>query len=83
MNSYNRVYVHFVWAPWDRAKLITPEIETVLFRAIAAACRKLNGQPIEINGTEDHVHVLARLPGTGRYTIAILTALITGPLKDF
>ena len=64
MNSYNRVYVHFVWATWDREKRITPELEAVLYRCIAAACRKLKGQPLEIGGVEDHIHVLARLPGT-------------------
>ena len=64
MNSYNRVYVHFVWATWDREKLITPEYEIVLYRSIAAACRKLKGQPLEIGGTVDHIHVLVRLPGT-------------------
>ena len=64
MNSYNRVYVHFVWATWDREKIVTPEYEAVLYRSIAAACRKLKGQPLEIGGTMDHIHVLVRLAGT-------------------
>ena len=64
MNSFTRAYIHFVWATWDRDRLITSEFEAGLYSGIAGACRDLKGQPLEIGGTEDHVHVLVRLPAT-------------------
>jgi putative transposase len=64
MNSYIRVYVHFVWATWDRQPTITAERQETLYRCIAERCRHLKGQPIEIGGVEDHVHVIVRMPST-------------------
>jgi putative transposase len=64
MNSFNRVYIHFVWATWDRKPVIEKEWESRLNEGIAGACRELNGQPVEIGGTADHVHVLVRFPAT-------------------
>jgi len=64
VNSYNRVYIHFVWATWDREPTISPDAGAILYCGIAAACRKLKGMPLEIGGTEDHVHALVRIPGT-------------------
>jgi REP element-mobilizing transposase RayT len=36
-------------------------LERPLFACIAAKCEELKSQPLRIGGTEDHVHVLARL----------------------
>jgi REP element-mobilizing transposase RayT len=58
------VYVHFVWATLNREKVISSDVEPLLYRAIAAACRKIKGMPLEIGGLEDHVHALVRMPGT-------------------
>jgi putative transposase len=63
-NSCVMVYVHYVWATWDRKPLITPELEPRLYAAIAAECRSVKCVPDEIGGTEDHVHVLLRLHQT-------------------
>jgi len=64
MNSFTRAYIHFVWATWDREPIIEEAIETRLYAGIADACRNMKGQPLEIGGTADHVHVLVRLPAT-------------------
>ena len=64
MNSLVRVYVHFVWATWDREKSITSEVKLKVYPCIAAECRGLGGFPIEIGGMEDHVHALVRMPAT-------------------
>jgi putative transposase len=58
------VYVHFVWATWDRAPVIAVAIEPRLYGAIRAKCLELKCEPMAIGGAEDHVHVLVRLHST-------------------
>ncbi len=61
---YTQLYLHLVWATWDRLPLITEDMESRLYAAIAAKCRQLKCEPLAINGTEDHIHVLLRLHPT-------------------
>jgi len=44
-NSHTEVYVHFVWATWDRKPLITPDIEPRLYNCIRARCRDMQAHP--------------------------------------
>lgn len=61
---YTQLYLHCVWAVWDRLPLITPQIETVLYPAIIEKCRELKSEVIAIGGIEDHTHVLVRFHTT-------------------
>ena len=70
------VFVHLVWATWDRLPLLTPEIEREVQRVIGAKVEELGAQLVAIGGTEDHVHVLVRLPAT--LTIADLVKHVQG-----
>lgn len=65
-NSCVRVWVHLVWATWDREPMIRAEWEAGLYAGIAAACREMKATPIEIGGTVDHVHLLLSLPAALR-----------------
>jgi putative transposase len=56
------LFVHLVWRTWDRLPLIRPEIERELFRLLSSEAERMKCTVIAINGTEDHVHVLARIP---------------------
>ena len=58
------LYVHLVWATWERLPLVTPEIEPRLFRALAAKCMELQAQCIAVGSMPDHVHVLVRFRPT-------------------
>lgn len=58
---YTQLYLHLVWATWDRLPLITAGVERRLYDAIAAKCRQLKCVPLAIGGVEDHVHLLVRL----------------------
>src|SRR5256885_11569229 len=62
--SCTHLYVHFVWSTWDRLPLISPSLEASIHAAIAAKCRELKCVPLEVNGTENHVHVVARMHAT-------------------
>ena len=61
---YTQLYLHCVWATWDRRPLITPALESVLYAAIQAKCHALQSPCQAIGGMPDHVHVLVRLNPT-------------------
>lgn len=58
------VFIHMVWATWDRLPLLTPEAEHQAYRTIGAKCKELGVDMVAIGGVEDHVHLLVRLPAT-------------------
>jgi putative transposase len=60
--SHTRLYVHMVWATWDRAPLVTPAIRDRIYPMMQRHADNLGAQVIAIGGIEDHVHVLARFP---------------------
>ena len=60
--THHRLYVHAIWATWDRLPLITPEVEAALYSDIRIECAKLKAELVEVGGIEDHVHVIARFP---------------------
>jgi REP element-mobilizing transposase RayT len=61
---YTELYLHGVWATWDRLPLIMPEIEADLYSSIRAKCDELKCPCLAIGGMPDHVHVLVRLHTT-------------------
>ena len=66
-HPHTQLYVHLVWATWDRAPLITPDIRDRIYDVMQHQASHLGGQMIAIGGIEDHVHVLLRY----RPTLAI------------
>jgi REP-associated tyrosine transposase len=60
-DSCTHVYVHYVWTTWSRKPLISAELRRRIYACIAAKCEELRCELLEIGGTEDHVHVLARV----------------------
>jgi len=61
---YTQLYLHCVWATWDRLPLITPEVQREVYAAIMAKCKELNCEVITIGGVSDHVHLLVRVHPT-------------------
>jgi REP element-mobilizing transposase RayT len=59
--SATLVYVHYIWATWDRAPLISPAWENRVYDCIREKCLELRCEVLAIGGIEDHVHVLTRL----------------------
>ena len=60
-DSYTNLLYHIVFSTKDRRPLITSEIEPQLYDYIGSIIRGLRGICLELNGTEDHVHLLAKL----------------------
>ena len=73
---YTQLYVHIVWATWDRLPLLFGEREAMVYACIQAECAELGAEMIAIGGKEDHVHVLARIPAT--LSVAALVKQIKG-----
>jgi putative transposase len=60
--NFTQLYLHCVWGTWDRLPLITPDIETVIWAAIARQCQQLNCKVLAVGGVADHVHLLTAFP---------------------
>lgn len=61
---FTQLYLHCIWATWDRMPLISSVIEARIVPAILSRCRELHAEPLAIGGMPDHVHLLVRLPTT-------------------
>ena len=61
---FTQLYLHCVWATWDRMPLLVPAVEQPVYAAIVAKCHELGCQSLKIGGTLDHVHLLVRFPTT-------------------
>jgi REP element-mobilizing transposase RayT len=60
-DSYTNLLYHLVFSTKDRRPLITPDYEVRLYDYIGGTVRKLGGISLALNGTVDHVHLLAKL----------------------
>jgi len=59
--SYTNLLYHIVYATKERTPLITNTLRPRLHEYLGGTVRGLGGVALEINGTNDHVHVLAKL----------------------
>jgi REP element-mobilizing transposase RayT len=59
--SYSRIYIHLIWATWDRLDLIDDKLEPILYSYITRKCKQQNGLLLQIGGTPNHIHLLVKL----------------------
>ncbi len=62
--SMTRLFVHGVWGTWQREPWLVGDIREIVYRTILAKCHENDVQVLALNGVEDHVHVLAKMPPT-------------------
>jgi REP element-mobilizing transposase RayT len=74
--NFTQLYLHCVWATWDRLPLITPDIQKVIYAAIIRQCEQLGCTVIAVGGVEEHVHLLTGFPPT--LTVSDLIKQIKG-----
>ena len=60
-DSYTNLLYHIIFSTKDRRPLLTDAYQSRLYDYIGGTVRKLGGISLELNGTEDHVHLLAKL----------------------
>lgn len=62
--SYNAIYTHVVFSTKNRTPQIDAALEERLHPYIGGIVRELNGKLLNINGPEDHLHLLIAMPAT-------------------
>ena len=60
-DSYTNLLYHIVFSTKDHRPLITPEYEVRLYDYIGGIFRRAGGISLKLNGTEDHIYLLAKL----------------------
>jgi len=63
-SPFTQLYLHCVWATWDRLPLLTQQVEQAVYAGILDKCKELKCLPLAIGGTSDHIHLLVRLHTT-------------------
>ena len=74
--SFHQNIAHIIFSTKNRQALITSDLEDDLHSYLGGIIRKLDGTALKINGTSDHVHILAKTPKT------IADAEFMGKLKS-
>jgi putative transposase len=63
-HSYSQNHVHLVFSTKKRQKLIPKKLQPRLWTYTAAICKNHDMLAFAVGGTEDHIHILFRLPPT-------------------
>jgi putative transposase len=61
-SAWTQNYYHIVFSTKNRLEVISPELEERLHPYLGGILKDLGCTPLAINGTKDHVHLLARYP---------------------
>jgi putative transposase len=59
---YYKLFYHIVWGTKHRQGIILPDLESDLYRVIAAKVIEMDGIVHAIGGMEDHVHLAVTIP---------------------
>jgi len=59
--SYVNLLYHVVFSTKDREPLIVEAVQPRLYEYVGGIIRKHGGVPLAVNGTDDHLHLFARL----------------------
>jgi REP element-mobilizing transposase RayT len=63
-HTYSSLFVHGVFCTKERRPLLDEGTREMLFPYLGGIARELNVSLLTVGGTEDHVHLLARMPVT-------------------
>jgi putative transposase len=61
-HTFARIHIHLIFSTKERQKLISQEMQPKLWAYMASICHNKGVEPIAINGTDNHAHVLFHLP---------------------
>ncbi len=59
---FYQLYYHLVWCTKNRAPLLTPEVEPIIYDYLKFKAQNLGGIIHAMNGVEDHVHLVVTIP---------------------
>ncbi len=78
---FTQLYLHCVWATWDREPLISMQIEQPVYAFLLAKTRELGCVPMANGGTSGHVHMLVRWSPT--LSVAEFIGAVKGASSHF
>ena len=58
-DTYSKIYIHIIFSVKERQPLILKSFRSELFSYIGGIIKNKGQKPIIINGTADHIHILA------------------------
>jgi len=58
-NTYSKLYAHIIFTPKGRTSLLTDSIRSITHKYIYGIIIGKKCFPVAINGTRDHIHILA------------------------
>jgi putative transposase len=61
---WTQLFLHLVWATWDRHPFLTSDIRQRVYGCLQQECAALGCDVIAIGGMDDHVHLLVQVPAT-------------------
>ncbi len=73
-HTTTNLLVHFIFSTKQRCALIKPDFEKDLHAYLGGIIRQIGGTALCVNGTRDHVHLLARVPAN--HSVADVARLI-------
>lgn len=59
---YWQLFYHLVWSTKNREPLLTPAVEPIVHEFLRTKAIGLGATVFALNGTEDHVHMVAAIP---------------------
>jgi putative transposase len=59
---YWQLFYHIVWSTKDRASLLTPEVEPIIYGFLRGKAIGLGATLFALNGIADHVHMVVAVP---------------------
>ena len=63
-NTYASLHHHIVFSTKNRERWIAPDVEDRLWAYLGGIAKENHVTPLQIGGTEDHVHMLLGAPAT-------------------
>ena len=63
-HTFTNPLYHQVFSTKGRRPFITPEVKDRIYKYYCGVARNLGGTVLKINGPEEHVHTLVRLPAS-------------------
>ncbi len=59
---YCQLYYHLVWGTRERQPVLTADVEATVHEALRAGAARLGASVLALDGTADHVHLVAAVP---------------------
>lgn len=63
-DAYTSCHIHYIFSTKERRPLLTPDLRPRLWAYLGGIARENGMGTVAIGGTNDHVHLLIRLPAT-------------------